>query len=194
MALDSLGPKRSVTPQFSNAKTDPLRTFKFVVDITHTTLKPDGVTAADIGSRLGFMSVSGFSASTAAIPYRAGGMNTTPAMLPGQTSFNPISFTRGQLFGSYLDYQWFQELFAVNVGTGNYVENHGNQFRATVDVYVLPHPRTDAGDGGFEPVGHFRIYNAWPTSIAYGDLNAGDNAFLVTSMVLAHEGWEFRAW
>ena len=34
----------------------------------------------------------------------------------------------------------------------------------------------------------FRLYNAWPTSVVYSDLNAGDNALMVERMTLVHEG------
>jgi hypothetical protein len=36
----------------------------------------------------------------------------------------------------------------------------------------------------------FKVYNAWITSLAYSDLNAGDNAILVEQMSLTHEGFE----
>jgi hypothetical protein len=36
------------------------------------------------------------------------------------------------------------------------------------------------------------VYNAWPTSIAFSDLDAGANAIVVQQMTLAHEGWEFK--
>jgi len=38
----------------------------------------------------------------------------------------------------------------------------------------------------------FRLYNAWPTSIAYSDLNAGDNALQVEQMTLVHEGLDMK--
>jgi hypothetical protein len=36
----------------------------------------------------------------------------------------------------------------------------------------------------------FKVYNCWPTSIAYSDLNAGDNALFVEQMTLVHEGFD----
>jgi phage tail-like protein len=36
----------------------------------------------------------------------------------------------------------------------------------------------------------FEVYNAWPTSVAYSDLNAGDNALFVEQMTLVHEGFD----
>jgi hypothetical protein len=34
------------------------------------------------------------------------------------------------------------------------------------------------------------VYNAWPTALAYSDLNAGDNSLLVEQMTLVHEGFD----
>lgn len=188
MAFDPKSSGLTVQPHFSTLKTDPIRSFKYLVQINHDVVSPDGNTTATIGFNLGFTSVSGFSAQTAPIPYRAGGMNTTPQMLPGQTSFNPISCTRGVLLGTYQNWSWFKQLFAVNVGTGAYSSQAAGDFRGSVDVWVLPHPQTDSSQ--LKPVFHYKVYNAWPSTVAYSDLNAGDNAYIVENMVLQHEGWE----
>ena len=37
----------------------------------------------------------------------------------------------------------------------------------------------------------FRIFNAWPTALAYSDLDAGANQLLIEQMTLAHEGFDF---
>lgn len=179
-----------VQSHLSTLATDPIRNFKFLVQISHNAPNTNsGKNAVPIDFKLGFTSVSGFSATTNAIPYRQGGYNTTPQMIPGQTSFTPISFQRGVLLGNDYDWGWFRQLFAVTTGQGNFDANAGQVFRAKVTVSVLPHPRTDVS--AFEPVAQFVIYNAWPTSISFSDLNAGDNAFVVSSMTLAHEGWNF---
>lgn len=186
MALD---PRKGlpVSSHLSTLKTDPIRSFKYLVQVNHSVLNAKNK-VEHIGFNLGFTSVSGFSASTAPIPYRSGGMNTTPQYMPGQTSFTPINLTRGLLLGTPHNALWFKQLFAVNVGEGQYVDNGGAGFRASVDVWVLPHPRTDGKK--FKPVFHYKVYNAWPSTIAYSDLNSGDNAFIVENMVLQHEGWE----
>jgi phage tail-like protein len=36
----------------------------------------------------------------------------------------------------------------------------------------------------------FHVYNAWPTAVAYSDLNAGDNSLFVEQMTLVHEGFD----
>ena len=38
----------------------------------------------------------------------------------------------------------------------------------------------------------FKVFNAWPTTVAYSDLNAGDNALYVEQMTLVHEGFDIN--
>lgn len=179
-----------IQSHLSTQHTDPLRNFKYLVNIFHkvTLDGKKGGTVQTINMTLGFTSVSGLSASTNSIPYRSGGLNTTTQMIPGQTTFTPITLQRGLLLGTKQNWSWFQQLFAVQVGTGDYVSNNSKGFRGNIHIYVLPHPRTDKTN--LQPVAQFRVYNAWPTAISYSDMNAGDNAFIVEQVTLAHEGWE----
>lgn len=163
----------------AHLKTDPLRNFKFRVRIHHPKIQ-------GIGS-MGFMSVSGLNISTEVIPYREGGMNTTTQKLPGQSDFAPITLTRGLAVGDTQMMDWMEEMFHVIQGNGK--GTSGNNFRATMDVSVMDHPVTK----GPTPVkAAFRVYNAWPTSVAFSDLDAGANAIMIQQMTLAHEGFEFR--
>jgi phage tail-like protein len=82
---------------------------------------------------------------------------------------------------------WMRELFQVIQGSGG--AQAGNDFRALVDIKVLAHPVTR----GKVPVkAAYRVHNAWPTSVAFSDLDAGANALVVQQMTLAHEGFEFK--
>ncbi len=190
-------------------KTDPLRNFRYLVnmqpywtDDTSVHQKPDLASM-----EFGFTSVSGLSIATEAIPYREGGMNTTLHQLPGQTTFSPITLTRGVHLGNDRAWRWMRRLFSVTGGPG--ASTAAINFRATVDIYVLQHPVTRVFSGGYTGIDEeegaatteatssendaigvgFRVYNAWIQSLAYSDLNAGDNAVLVEQMVLAHEGF-----
>lgn len=195
MAYDPAATVLQVKSHLSTLATDPLRNFKFVVQINHDVQAPvaNGGQVSRIGFTLGFTSVDGFQATVAPIPYRAGNLNTAPQMIPGQTSYPPISFSRGLLLGTRQNYDWFRQIFSVSVGEGDFQPNGAGAgamgFRAHVDVWLLPHPRTDTST--FNPVAHWRLYNAWPTTLSYSGLNAADNAFVVEQMVLAHEGWAF---
>lgn len=163
--------------------TDPLRNFKFLVDVTPNA---NGFKSGTLS--LGFMSVSGLNVNVSVIAYREGGMNTTTQKLPGQADFSPIVLTRGVAVGHSEDIAWLKQLFQVIQGSSS-GSTAGQDFRQTVDVRVLAAPVT----GPNAPVSAwFRIYNAWPTAVAYSDLDAGTNQLLISQMTLAHEGWDYE--
>jgi phage tail-like protein len=181
MATTLASPIAQATPSIGHIATDPLRNFKFNVNIMHPYISGFAT--------MGFMTVSGLNITTEVIPYREGGMNTTTQKMPGQSDFAPITLSQGVAVGSGPMWQWMQELFTVMQGTGT--GSSGNDFRATVDVMVLDHPVT--GQQGKVPVkAVYRIYNAWPTSIAFSDLDAGANAVLMQQISLAHEGFDYK--
>jgi hypothetical protein len=155
---------------------------------------------------VGFTSVSGLSITTESIPYREGGYNTSVHQVPGQTSFSPITLQRGMLLGTPQHWNWMKQLFRVS--QGNSIDR---TFRCDLEITVIQHPRPDTANSpvnigntisGGIPAGadddysnaamKFRVYNAWPTSVAYSDLNAGDNAILVEQITLVHEGFDMK--
>lgn len=168
----------TISTSLSSIATDPIRNFKFHVDISYH--------AIPAITRLGFMSVSGINLSTEVIPYRQGGYNTTPQKLPGQSDFSPLTLSRGVLLGTDQNWQWTKHIFAVMQGTaGGAVA--GNDFRATVDLKVLDHPVTK----GQTPIKLWiRFYHAWVSAVSYSDLDAGGNGFMVEQVTLVHEGFD----
>jgi phage tail-like protein len=70
------------------------------------------------------------------------------------------------------------------------------EFRCDIEIKVLSHPISAAVDtdpnkaNGQHVAMRFKIYNAWVTSVAYSDLNAGDNALFVEQMSVVHEGFD----
>ena len=169
-----------VTSKWSGAHiaTDPLRNFKFVVTIHNSKL--------GFAANMGFMSASGLNVTTEVIPYREGGMNTTTQKMPGQSDFAPITLWKGLIVGKPQMINWMKELFTVMQGTGTGAP--GDNFRSTVDIKVLAHPVTSTANIPVSAA--FRVYNAWPTSIAFSDFDAGANAIVVNQMTLAHEGFD----
>jgi phage tail-like protein len=178
----------------TTARSDPLRNFKYQVQIS----KRMRATGATLLAKAGFMSVSGLGVNIEVIPYREGGFNTTPHKLPGQSDFPPIQFQRG-LFdkGGYGhgSWEWVKELvfYLQGQGTGPV----GNDFRTDIIIRVLDHPVTKGGPtnpADNHPHGickaAFKVHNAWPSTLQFSDLDAGGNAILVEQMTLVHEGVE----
>lgn len=179
MATTIAAPIAKASPSIAHLATDPLRNFKFNVNIIHPNISGFAT--------MGFMTVSGLNITTEVIPYREGGMNTTTQKMPGQSDFAPITLSQGVAVGAGPMWSWVQELFTVMQGTGT--GDPGKDFRATVDIMVLDHPVTTP----LVPVkAIYRVYNAWITSMAFSDLDAGANAVLMQQISLAHEGFDYR--
>ena len=183
----------------STLETDPIRNFRFLV-----TFKP--LNSTNSGSNwlppaggkvtVGFTSVSGLSVTTDSIPYREGGYNTTVHQIPGQSSFAPLTLQRGVVLGTDQHWKWMRKLFATIQGGTN--RNSNENFRCDIEIAVLSHPIAGSGSNGTQAATdykdhvamRFNVYNAWPTSVAYSDLNAGDNAIFVEQLSLVHEGFD----
>lgn len=165
-------------PSLSHVYTDPFRNFKFKVNIHHP-----GLTGH---AQMGFMMVSGFAITTEIIPYREGGMNTTTQKMPGQSDFTALSMSRGLATGRGQMWQWMKQLFVVMQGTG--AGHVGEEFRHTVDVKILDHPTSGRKTAKVKT--WYRVYNCWPTSVSFSDLDAGANALIINQMTLAHEGFD----
>jgi phage tail-like protein len=178
----------------SSLTTDPIRNFRFLVS-----LKPHQVTSSQVfgpTAEIGFTSVSGLSVTTDSIPYREGGYNTTVHQVPGQTTFSPVTFQRGVTLNTRHNWDWMRKLFRTVQATSATTDTTQN-FRYDIELRVLTHPI--AGSGITDPNStsqndhvamRFNIYNAWINSIAYSDLNAGDNAIFVEQMTIVHEGFD----
>ena len=182
--------------------TDPLRNFRFLVTFYPQQVKSstngNSWTNSLTSATFGFTSVSGMAVQTDSIPYREGGYNTTVHQIPGQTSFAPLQLQRGVLLNSSQNWEWMKELFqTVQVNNTRAVPEN---FRCDIEIEVLSHPIAGSGVTTAQTNGtqkdhvamRFRVFNAWVTSVAYSDLNAGDNAILVDQMAIVHEGFDVK--
>lgn len=170
----------------STIETDPMRSFRF-----RATFKPVGSNGvfnkAITGFSGGFSSINGLSITTAPIPYREGGYNTTAHQIPGMTSFEPLTFTRGVLFGNDSAITWMRGLFGASSGEGFNVSDSGKSaFRCNVTIQVMEHP--SAASTTNTPRLGFFAQNAWISSLNYGGLDAGANNIMYETMTLVHEG------
>lgn len=187
--------------RFSSLATDPLRSFRFIVEFSEASQTGESVFSQKIvtGSNTkasttalstnfigGFMSVSGLNITTQAIQYREGGYNTTVHQIPGMTTFTPITLQRGVLYGNDQAITWMRGLFAAVSGDGLAAGASGNKsYRVNAKIWVMDHPNS-AKDN--TPRMGFDVRNAWITQLSYTDLNANDGAILFESMNLVHEG------
>lgn len=180
---------------FSNIQSDPIRNFRFIVQFLP---KQTYTNQVKFTPSIGFTNVSGLTVSIDAIPYREGGFNTNMHYLPGQASFTPITFLRGQTLGGKQHSDWLRQLFAVVQGkTNSFV---GSNFRCDLEISVLSHPNPRATSGSNAGMAttpkdmhtsmRFKVYNAWINSLAYGDLSSGGNGLMVEGMSVVHEGFE----
>lgn len=170
----------------TRAKADPVRNFKFQVQMIHT----DNTIASELG-KMGFTAVDGLSMTTDVSAYREGGWNTNPHKLPGQTDFSPITMSSGVFFTKPGMWNAAKQMFAVQWGEGTIP--FGGEFRFDMVIRVLDHPVTKGPESGSDDstsgtVLAFKAYNAWVANVAYGGLNAGDNGVLIHNMTIHHEG------
>lgn len=185
----------------SNLTTDPVRNFRYIAQFTPH--NEDLKSAVNFKTTVGFTQISGLTMTTESIPYREGGYNTSVHQVPGQSSFSPITFVRGVVLGTPQNWDWMKRMFSVVSGASTSTTT-GGQFRCNIDIYVIKHPAVGSASTTVTPGApdtafaddkgnaamQFKVYNAWPTSIAYSDLNAGDNALMVEQMTVVHEGFE----
>lgn len=143
---------------------DPYRNFKFEVEI-------DGFV------RAGFSKVSGLEESTETIEYREGGENETPHKLPGQTTYEDVTFERGQ--SNDADFiAWRNQIF--NLDQANGVQGDNETFRKTLKVYLK--------DKAGTRVKKWTLFRGWPNKKSSPELDASGNDVAMESLVVTHEG------
>jgi phage tail-like protein len=185
-------------------KTDPVRNFKFQVQIN-----PQGAGLRSIigdGVRqMGFAVVSGLAVQNEMIAYREGGMNTHPHKMIGQSDFAPVTFSKGVFSNEASMYQWHRFLHSWSQGglTSGGSTSGNNDYRCDIMVTVHDHPvstgnyavpntaANGALDIGNAKIG-YRLFNCWPGSFAITDLNAGDSSIMIQQLVINHEGFHLE--
>lgn len=194
--------------RWSKIATDPLRNFRFYAEFkpasngtpafsnkiqTGSDSRPEGPAAAGKSTSWagGFTYISGLNITTQNIPYREGGYNTTVHQIPGMTTFSPVTFQRGTMYGNDQAITWMRALFAAAAGEGLNVAS-GKDFRVNVNIFVNDHPNngtgsTDTTDNEIPKMG-FTVHNAWISQLSYSDLSADSGTLFFETMTLVHEG------
>lgn len=166
-------------------QTDPMRAFRFRVKFHAIGTAFDSRITSFSG---GFNSVSGLNTTVAPISYREGGYNTTMHQIPGMAQFNPVVLSRGAFYGNDSAITWMRGLFAASSGNGISLgtDTAAKNFRCNVTIQAMDHP--NAGTASNIPRVGFYLHNAWISSLAFSDLNAGANELMYEQLTLVHEG------
>ena len=180
-------------------RTDPLRSFKFQVQIV-----PDGRLRSfspNLG-KLGFASMSGPSVTNDLLAYREGGMNTHTHKMVGMSDFNAVSFVRGVFAEGNELWKWQQFIHAWEQGVPGGSTGDTGDYRCDIVVRLYDHPTTSTGftysGGGLSNAGEIRpgnvklamrFFNCWPGVFALGGLSAGESGILVQELTVHNEGF-----
>lgn len=197
MANESLNARGTV-------QADPIRNYRFLVsfypNIIRGTNNQYGQPAWKPVGQFGFVSASGFAFNVGVQTLREGGFNATVRQIPTHVEFSSLQLDRGIALGSSQNWDWMRMMLRTVQGRA---EASKALFRSDVDIRVLtapvPYASAKTSYGSTERSTYqtarddhvalrFRLYNAWPSSVVYSDLNAGDNALMVERMTLVHEG------
>lgn len=150
----------------SSQPPDPYMNFKFRV-------KWNGKYVAGISK------VSNLKRSTETVKFREGGDPSSPHILPGQTSYDPITLERGVTQDTEFE-QWASQVWNFQAKPG--MESSLANFRRNITLEVY----NDAG----QLVLSYNIYNCWPSEYtALPELDASANAVAIQTLVLQNEGW-----
>jgi phage tail-like protein len=182
-------------------RTDPLRNFKFQVEIEPT--NTELATVSPKLAKLGFTTMSGLSVTNDMLAYREGGMNTHTHKMVGLSDFSAVSFVRGVFADGNELWKWQQFIHSWEGGVPNGSKGTASNqdYRCDITVTVYDHPTTSnnytysGGDGvAIEPKpGNKRLmmklFNCWPGVFSLGGLSAGDSGILVQELTVHHEGF-----
>lgn len=205
-------------------RTDPLRNFKFRVQILPI---GDGNLAKKLEKidEIGFAQVSGLAVSNEVITYREGGMNTHPHKFVGQSDFTPVAFARGAFAEQAQLWEWQRFMHAWiggGISGGEGLSKGDESYRCNILVKVYDHPHMASGVVGGNGVGstdslnyaydggtlngsgnkivpgqvklQYKLYNCWPGSYSLSDLSAGDTTGIMVQTMNVHHEGFYIDW
>lgn len=143
------------------ARKDPLRNFRFRVEIDNVT-------------RAGFSEVSGLEATTEAVDYREGTDAPHVRKLSGLSKFSNVTLKAGLAVGAgALElFRWHSD-----VASGQLANN-----RRQVAIVIQDEAGADQA--------RFVVSEAWPVKYVASALNAKSNEVIIEALELANEGIE----
>ncbi len=121
------------------------------------------------GSKIGFSEVSGLNDEHELLEYREGSSpEYNTIKMPGMRKSSNIILKRGCFEGDNEFYNWRNTIQLSSVE------------RRDITISLL--------NESHEPIIVWKIKNAWPISLKYGDLKAMRSDILIESLEIAHEG------
>lgn len=121
------------------------------------------------GTRIGFQEVSGLGMEVQVIEYRQGASpEYTTTKMPGQVKYGNITLKRGIIVGDNEFFEWW------NTMQMNKIE------RRDISISLL--------NENHEPAVVWRVRDAFPVKVLWGDLKAGASEVAIESMEIACEG------
>lgn len=161
-------------PQFpvNTYRYDPYQNWRFRV-------KWDGNYVAAVNR------VTGLTRSTEVVRYRSGGDAGVVRVMPGQTSYQPITLEQGVTHDVAFE-QWANKVWDYTNSTkgDNATEIVSlKDFRKDIIIEIY----NEAG----QKVIAYNVYRAWVSEFkAISDLEGTGNAVLIQSITIQNEGWE----
>ena len=141
---------------------DPYRNFRFRI-------LWDGKAVAGVSR------VSGLARTTEVARHRDGADPSSVRLVPGQTSFEPITIERGVSHDAAFE-QWANKVWDFSAGTTK-------DFRKDVRIELY----NEAG----QLVLAYNVHRCWPSQfIALPELDGDGGALAIQTLVLQNEGWE----
>ena len=102
------------------------------------------------------------------------------------TTFVPITFSRGVLYGNDQAITWMRGMFAAASGEGLATTTASKGFRVNVKIFVNDHPNADIEKDVTKMA--FTVHNAWISQLNFTNLDATNGAIMFETMQLVHEG------
>ncbi|MGC1496926.1 MAG: phage tail protein [Sulfitobacter sp.] len=130
----------------------------------------------------GVSHVSGLQRQTQVIQHREGGDPSVIHLTPGQTSYAPITLSRGVSYDPAFE-TWANKVYDFKNSQDKAGENTSlGDFRKNISIEVF----NEAG----QKVLAYNVVNAWVSEFnALPELDAMGNAIVIESMTIQNEGW-----
>ena len=171
----------SVLPDF----VEPIQGFRFDVDIISAKV----ITGAPI--RLGFQKVSGFGANVGVYEWEEISDPVTVWKMPDTIKFDDLTLSRGVTHDGHGLWKWYAAVVEA-LSTGITV-----QIRSDIEIRAYGKGEVNSfgvsdTEGNSAVSRTWRVFDAFPKSVKYAELNAQKSLVHIESLVLAHEGFKLQ--